>query len=412
MDSGKTNPLRVVVDRKDWLTGWMEYSSILGSPELWCRWAGISLVAGALEQRVWAETNRGRLYPNQYVVLVGPPGTGKTVLTSSVRDFWSTLRVEGNQNSFHIAATSVSAQSLLDEVNDAKRSILIPGQDLIEYNSLSACMNELSTFLADYENIFMSTLQELYDGKAFGERKRTGNRNYVIERPQLNLLAGCTPGYLASNIPEAAWDQGFLARTILAYSGDIPSQDDIFTKLDRKDGLRGLLEKDLQRIYSLFGPMDFTEVSPAIHKWYLEGMPPVPEHPKLVHYSTRRRSHLIKLCMIASASESDSRVVTLDHLRRATGWLLDVEKNMSEMFKALVVGATRNAMEQVWFEVARYQAKEQKAIPEDRVLTMLTQLVDATSVMRVFEVMKRAGLLIEEIGDGGKPAFRAKAKRN
>lgn len=393
--------------RANWLDRWMEYSTTLGSPEIWCRWAGIALIAGAIEQKVWARTRKGFLYPNQYIVLVGSPGTGKTVLTSEVYSFWDALRSEDDK-AFYLAASSVSAQSLLDEVNDAKRSVTPPGGAApVEFNTCAVCLNELSTFLADYENIFTSVLQELYDVKPIGERKRTAGRNYRIKRPQLNLLAGCTPSYLASNLPEAAWDQGFLARSTLIYSGAELNTDDVFEIPASQDRLRDALLKEFKHIYTLYGECNFEPARKLIHNWLLEGAPPVPEHPKLLHYNTRRQAHLIKLCIIACVADGDSLIVTPEHFRTALGWLLNAEHYMSEMFKALVVGATRSAIDQVWYEVAKIWAKEQKPIAEQRIIQLLLQVVDAPSVMRVFDAMKRAGILIEK----GVQTYEPKGRR-
>jgi Cdc6-like AAA superfamily ATPase len=48
-------------------------------PEIWRRWAGISMVAGALGKRVWYDYGAFHLRPNMFIIIVGGPGTGKTL---------------------------------------------------------------------------------------------------------------------------------------------------------------------------------------------------------------------------------------------------------------------------------------------------------------------------------------------
>ena len=47
------------------------------------------------------------------------------------------------------------------------------------------------------------------------------------------------------------------------------------------------------------------------------GEPPVPSHPKLIHYVTRRRTHLYKLSMVSAIDRSNALILTKDDFNRA-----------------------------------------------------------------------------------------------
>ena len=64
------------------------------------------------------------------------------------------------------------------------------------------------------------------------------------------------------------------------------------------------------------------------------GEPPVPDHPKLIHYITRRRTHLYKLSMVASIDRSNALSLTQDDFNKALGWLIEAELTMPDIFKA------------------------------------------------------------------------------
>ena len=53
-------------------------------PDIFHEWTAYSIVAGALERRVWYKYNGGknRAYPPLYIFLIGRPGCGKTTAAS------------------------------------------------------------------------------------------------------------------------------------------------------------------------------------------------------------------------------------------------------------------------------------------------------------------------------------------
>lgn len=58
------------------------------SPELFRRWAAIAMVAGLLQRRVWCDIGKGKLFANQYILLVSPPGVGKSIVLKRVEELW------------------------------------------------------------------------------------------------------------------------------------------------------------------------------------------------------------------------------------------------------------------------------------------------------------------------------------
>ena len=47
----------------------MRYTEGRGSPALYRKWSAIFLASAVMERKVWLTTTKGRLYPNQYIVL-------------------------------------------------------------------------------------------------------------------------------------------------------------------------------------------------------------------------------------------------------------------------------------------------------------------------------------------------------
>jgi hypothetical protein len=380
-----------------WTDGFNEYMEGKGSPRLFTKWAGIYTVAAALERKVWIRNAKGVLYPNLYAITVGPPGAGKTLASSVAYEFLSELE------DHHIAPTSVTKASLIDALAAAERKIIRPTDTpaITTFNSLTVVSDELGVFLPSYENDFMNVLTNIYDCRIYSETRRTAKINIKMDAPQLNFLAATTPSYLTSILPEGAWDQGFLSRTILVYSGG-EGPSDIFRETSYDSKLEADLQHDLHEIGNLFGKMVFEEdVKEALTAWHLAGGPPTPTHPKLTHYITRRTAHLLKLCMIACASSGDSLVITLDHYTEALDWLLEAERVMPDIFRAMRSGGDGKVMEECWHFLYEMYIKNKQPIHEHRVYAFLQERTPAHNVERILNVMEKSGLIEKKFGDIG-----------
>jgi len=353
---------------------------------------------------VWVRTQGMDLFPNLYLILVGPPGVGKSVVLSQSERLLRAIP------DIVVAPSNVSSASLIDTLSDAKRRIVRPAAipNYLEYNAVIAVASELGVFLPTYEPAFMNLLTKVYDGEPIEDRKRTRSVNVKIDKPILSLLSGTTPSYLNSLLPEGAWDQGFTSRSIPVYSGDRvilnPFQDEAFDRLEK---LYGDLLYDIKSISTIVGRVNFeSDASDAIIAWHSAGGPPVPEHGKLLHYIPRRTAHVLKLCIIAAVSRGGF-VITLEDFERARGWLLEAENYMPEIFKAMISSPDGQMMDEVWEIVWKYWTKNKKAIPERMIVNYLGKRVPHHAVMRLIELMVRGGK-IEPVGTGidGKSMFK------
>lgn len=383
--------------RNDWIESFLEHTNGISSPPLFRKWAAIGAIAGALERKVWVRTLGSRLYPNMYVVLVAPPGVGKTEVTWRVRKLWEGLE------DHHIASTSVTKASMIDELAEANRRWVDPKatNPVTHFNSLLLCINELGVLLPAYENEFMNTLTDLWDCKHYSERRRTSKIEIDIASPQLNLIAACTPSYLMHVLPEGAWDQGFLSRTMLIYSGERQLRS-LFSESHVDEARDKILQEELMDIANLFGEMAFTKEAAERLDWFhLNDGPPKPDHPKLLSYNIRRTVHLLKLCTVASVSRSDKLVITLEDYERAFDWLVEAERYMPDIFKAMSQGGAGRTMEEAWHFVFSVHAKEGKPVLKHRLINFLQERVPVHSIQPTIDMMEEGKMIEKRLTTGG-----------
>ena len=364
-----------------WIDEFISFTDNLESAPIFRKWTAITVIAAALEQKVWISTS-DRLYPNLYTILVGHPGVGKTRTIMSGRKFLAELP------EFHIAPTSMKMASLVDALLAAKRTIIALPQPAIEFHSMTLCVDEWTAFMHAFDDELVGGLTTFYDVVVPYEHHRRGKDIRIkIPRPQLSVLAGSTPSNLIKFMPDFAWDQGFTSRVILVYSDERFVGDD-FAQV-RRDLPEGMIH-DLKVIYSLQGEFATTEgYRKRVALWRKDNENPKPSHPKLTHYNTRRRAHLYKLSMVSAVDRGNELLLTDQDFQTALGWLSEAELTMPQIFEA--GGATIDA--RAMDEIIDYVRRQGKPVPHHRLVHETAQRVPTYAVLKVIEIMWLSGRL-------------------
>ena len=285
----------------------------------------------------------------------------------------------------------MSASSLIDAVAKAKRTIIRLPEGPLEYNTLYITADELGAFMHEHDKEAIAVLSAFYDPTPYGQTRRGNDLNIKIKSPQVNLICGTTPSNLMSFMPEVAWEQGFTSRIIMVFSDQRTIGDD-FADIDTN--LSPELVHDLNRISSLVGKFEVTSAyRDAVNDWRKIGEPPKPTHPKLIHYCTRRRVHLYKLSMLSAIDRSDTLLLTVDDFNRAMGWLLEVEAEMPDIFKAGAGNADAKAMDEIYHYVLTTQGITKGAVPERKLVNFARNLLPISSLERVIKIMQTAGMI-------------------
>lgn len=368
-----------------WIDRFIEATEHTASPTIFRRWTAIFTIASVLEQKVWITTSEP-LYPNLYIMLVAPPGIGKS---RAIRKGYQLISAMPDP---HIAPTSINAASIIDHLNECKRSII--AQPSFEYNSMAIMVSEFGTFMSEYENGLMSILTDFYNVTPYGQRRRGNNQLKIkIERPQLNMLIGATPDAIAKFMPEGAWGQGFASRIIFVYSGEKIRIDD-FGGIP-SDDLPQELYDDLKQINSCIGKFTVTEdYRNSVNLWRdaNEELPsiPKPNHPKLTHYNTRRREILYRLSMTSALDRSNALVLMKEDFNRAMGWLLEAEQYMPQAFDLSNARSDDSAIEEIYHVI---KSRNGRVMSEPELIREVSRRVPAYAVYKLIDVMERSGMI-------------------
>ena len=377
----------------DWIELFMEYTEGTPSPPLLRLWSGITAVSGALERRVWTKTGHSVLYPNLFTLLVAPPAIGKSIAITPVAELWYATK------KLHVAPDNVTKAALIDAISaaDTKK---VTASGLIEYHSLVVPSSEFGVLVPAHDLEFLSVLNHIYDNpRCYRENRRTNNQRIEITNPQLTILAGTQPGFLANLLPEEAWTMGFTSRIIMVYAGT-PVRVKLFDdQRQHKDDLWKQLVTTLTSFHSLMGCVLWEQpAKDELERWNAEGLPPIPEHSKLVNYNGRRILHIIKLCMISAVSRTQTLTISLDDLNRARDWLLQVEDAMPDVFREMTQKSDAQVIADMHFFAWKLWIKAKQPVHKTRLVHFLSSRVPSEKIDRVIDVAERSNIITRMAG--------------
>lgn len=357
------------------------------SPALFRKWAAIATISGLAQRRIWCDIGKGKLYPNQYILLVSPPGVGKSVVLKLVDALW------GLNRQIFIGDETTTIAGLLDFLQDCSSPVLIDGVPT-NTHPLTVAPREYGTYMKAYDLAVLNVLNDFWDcPKSFSEMTRGGGKNR-IDYPVLNLISGTQPSFLNNVLPEEAWSLGFCSRLILVYDWKAET-------LRTRDRLRlptfplEKYRKAVDAICSFEGELTFTDDAlDFFDEWIIdEGMKPVPYHPRMLSYVARRPVHWLKVAMCVALAEG-SKVITRSHLEQAKTLMLEMEEMLPEIFRDMSKESDKDIIDEVKLAIIRLTLK-QESFPERKLVQLLTTKVSAHRVSYFIETLIGAGYITE-----------------
>lgn len=332
----------------NWLDSYLKYTDNTESPVSYHTWCGLSVIAGALQRRVYLQWGLAEtIYPNLYVVLIGP--SGRTRKGTAIGIAKSMLKATPGITV--VPESSSGRQAMILAMKRASKNFEDPIDGKIKFHcSVTAFSEELSVFLGQGDIAYLSNLTDWYDSKDDWEYETVGRGKDSLQGLCLNLCGGTAPDWIQSMIPQEALGGGFTSRVIFIVEEKkrkiVPEYvvDDATRELGEK------LQRDLERIANLAGEMRFDEEGKQAYvDWYIDqdtklsaGQPAIPDT-RFAGYCERRATHLRKLMLVCSASRGDDLRLTKADFLKAKGLLEAAEVKMGRTFGGL--GKARNSAE-------------------------------------------------------------------
>jgi len=373
----------------DFVDQFVKFTEERPSPEIFRKWAAITTLSGALEKRVWTMTKAGPQFANLYVMLVAPPGVGKSQAINPAEQLLKSTK------KYQIAPNSVTAASFIDALARAHRTVLLPDNKILQYHHIFVYAAELGVFLNAHDLGFLSIINELFDHKdSYREERRHSLKDPIdIPKPMTTLLVGSQPGFLATLLPDAAWTMGWTSRMLMVYSSTAPDVP-LFGEYKNQDKLMSGLVKKLDEVADYYGEMKWDQSAIAeMERWRKDGWAPVPDHPKLANYLPRRGTiFTVKLAMIAAMSRGETLAIRLQDVERARSWLLEIESLMPCIFRDMIMRSDDQVIEEVFQYSFEIYLKHRTPLASAQILRFLAQRTPAEKAERILSLMEKSGI--------------------
>lgn len=271
-----------------------------------------------------------------YIVLVGPSGCRKGTAMGPSHNILSRIGIR-------MASEAITREALIKELKNSSDTHYGEDGQIYVHSSLTVFSQELTVFLG-YNNMqLMADLCDWFDCRDSWTYRTKHSGTDEILGVWVNLFGATTPSLVRTALPQDAIGGGLTARTIMVYTarkGKTVVQP-FLTEEEKELGEK--LYRDAERISMMQGQFSYTERFIDVWaKWYSEndGHPPFDDI-RFEGYFERRAVHILKMCMILSASHSDSMVIDDIDLMRAIKILTDEERRMPYVFAG--VGKSRFA---------------------------------------------------------------------
>lgn len=309
------------------------------SPRLFHVWSAVSGLAACLGRRCWLPFGPMTIFPNQYIALVGTPGTRKSTAASIMKrqlrkatgvrfapadtagqrqGLVEAMRGAGDNKEFienvELAVADDSLAGLtLEQIAQVTNVIEEESGDgfvsAADKHHIMVIATELSRFIGQNNFQMLDFLTTMWDGDDYEYQTKGGL--ITLKNPLINMLSCTTPTSLNIAMPPAAGGQGFLSRMILVYGSRKhklvprpcePDQDSV-------DAVRAGFNRAYYEVAGAFDETpDARAYSESLYDWQLEI-----NDPRFGYYHERRYDHLIKLAMALCASRGSSIIVKEDY---------------------------------------------------------------------------------------------------
>ncbi len=333
------------------LRAWLHLVRETETPPLFHAWSLISAASACLTRRCWFNLGAIKVMPNQYVLLVGPPGVRKSTAISLVRDLVSEVdgirfapnstagRLQGLLAAFKGRHASNDAEDEVSEIMEAagkidfgaeteeKREESLGSTHVLNRHALYVAEGEFTTFSGMKMDEFINFLGDMWDKSGSDEFEYSLKREVMrIGLPCMNIIGGITPMHITSYLPPQAIGQGFTSRVILVYEDEAKSN--AWPEPLDEHGLKEF-KKIMRFIFeSMEGPF---QIEAGVKQRVIElyNYRPALEDARFIHYMQRRQAHMLKIAMGLAALRLSMEVTVAD-IDDAHALLVLTEARMAE----------------------------------------------------------------------------------
>lgn len=317
----------------NWIQSYVQLTSKNEAPTIYHEWAAIFAISSAMRRKCCLRWADRYIYPNMYIVFVGPPAIGKNTAMMYPDRFLRTLNIPRS-------SAFITKEALIGAMERQTTEVDL-GYTIEKHCTFSILSEEFSVFIGQQNPGLMNMLTDWFDNKEeWSYETKTAGTN-KLQNVFISLLGGATQQSIGAMFPDNLMiGTGFASRIIFVYADKkskflpfpVFTEDDkileqqLLQDLEQIAGLRGIYQptQDFIRFWLVFAEAQQLE----------QVFPPYAES-KFEGYLGRRDLHIRKLAMIIRAAKSNDFEITEEDIMDALTLLKRTEIEMVKTFGQL-----------------------------------------------------------------------------
>lgn len=389
----------------DFFKGYLKFTSGHEGSRRFHLWTAISVVAAALERKVWIDRGYYTLFPNLYVFLIGKSGLVKKSTTTAIG-----VNLFRKLPDVKLTSERLTPASLIDQLSNATKTFPYRGAD-IQHSPVFAYASELTVFMQEVAGSISELLTTFYDCIPHDstqpwvyDTKSQGRQE--IFGPCLNMLGASTKAWLKKAIPSSEMEGGFSSRIVFVVENKVPKNFVAWPQLSPElIKERAKLEEDLAHIHNLAGEMKIKksayEAFEEFYLFHMRNVVPECKDPRMAGYMGRKGDLVLKLAMVHSASERDDLDLIDEDILWAGKQLQEIEADMQDSFE----GIGTSAASSVLFEIRNF-IKDKGSVERVELMRAFAKDAAGKDIDRVLhDLVEMQEIKREEVGKSGKVRY-------
>lgn len=363
------------------------YTSATEIPGSYNIYSALAAMSSFASGKVWVNMGYYKIFPNLYIVLVGPPGGGKTSAMGICKRLINA--VNSQETPIPLSSSCPSAQALMLEMRDGVRAFEYPRGTFVQYSPLTVCVTELSNFIGQSGPAMIEFLTTIYD-EPYYKYKTKNKGECEIQGPYLTVLA-CTPhDWITARLREDVISGGFSRRALFVLEAG-----------RKRKGLFPIVTQEIKDAWArlvTYGKSvarkagEFTWED-GVQAWFdsLYMAQTQVSDPIIGGYYECRHVQAVKIAMLLSLGESLDFVLRRRHLEGAFEILGLVEANLLRVFE----GIGRNELNAVANQIQEHVRRAGGSISDRELRSAMFRCVNDTEydeIMRHLVQTKKVGL--------------------
>ncbi len=374
---------------------WNIWTQDIESADVYLRWGWYGAVLSTLRREVWMTgadptDNLNCIWPNEFILFVGPPAAGKGRAMNAAHYLLSFVR-DGGKRVIHAGPSSGSMQGLLKRLSEATYERNVIGlPDTYRYHCMTISSEELGVLLKKEDKDTGPVLQQTYDARSFDKTTVTADC-FDMEHVCLNMISCTQPDWIKNNFNTSLFAQGLMSRFVIVFADGPRFFRDSIEPVKEAQEAKVKLVEHLTKLSKLFGRVQFT--SEAI-EYRRQIIMPVNVKENYFHtrannsqwlesYYNRKRLHWFKLSLAMHFSESTEMLIDRPIMEEAYNFINKTELDMHRAFEKIALNPNYDMQQKM---VALVKLSGEKGISKGDLRIAANQNMDGKAYTEMIEL--------------------------